>query len=58
VHKFVCTGTLEERINDMIESKKQLAEQTVEAGENWVTDMDTDQLRSLLLLDRTAVIDE
>ncbi|MEQ8972943.1 MAG: SNF2-related protein [Coleofasciculus sp. C1-SOL-03] len=58
VHKFVCTGTLEERINDMIESKKQLAEQTVEAGEDWVTDMDTDQLRSLLLLDRTAVIDE
>jgi hypothetical protein len=42
----------------MIESKKQLAEQTVEAGEDWVTDMDTDQLRSLLLLDRTAVIDE
>ncbi len=58
VHKFVCTGTLEERINDMIESKKQLAEQTVEAGEDWVTDMGTDQLRSLLLLDRTAVIDE
>jgi len=58
VHKFVCTGTLEERINDMIESKKQLAEQTVEAGEEWVTEMDTDQLRSLLLLDRDAVIDE
>ncbi|NEP02282.1 MAG: DEAD/DEAH box helicase [Symploca sp. SIO2E9] len=58
VHKFICTGTLEERINDMIESKKQLAEQTVEAGEDWVTEMDTDQLRSLLLLDRNAVIDE
>ncbi|MGB7441613.1 MAG: DEAD/DEAH box helicase [Coleofasciculaceae cyanobacterium] len=58
VYKFVCNGTLEERINDMIESKKQLAEQTVEAGENWVTEMDTDQLRSLLLLDREAVIDE
>jgi SNF2 family DNA or RNA helicase len=58
VHKFVCTGTLEERINDIIESKKQLAEQTVGAGEEWLTDMDTDQLRSLLLLDRNAVIDE
>jgi SNF2 family DNA or RNA helicase len=58
VHKFVCTGTLEERINEIIESKKQLAEQTVEAGEEWVTEMDTDQLRSLLLLDRNAVIDE
>ncbi|MBE9126717.1 MULTISPECIES: DEAD/DEAH box helicase [unclassified Coleofasciculus] len=58
VHKFVCNGTLEEKINDIIESKKQLAEQTVEAGENWVTEMDTNQLRSLLLLDRNAVIDE
>ena len=27
VHKFVTTGTLEERINDMINSKKALAEQ-------------------------------
>jgi SNF2 family DNA or RNA helicase len=58
VHKFVCTGTLEERINEIIESKKQLAEQTVDAGEEWLTEMDTDQLRSLLLLDRNAVIDE
>ncbi|MGB5961187.1 MAG: DEAD/DEAH box helicase [Coleofasciculaceae cyanobacterium] len=58
VHKFVCTGTLEERINEVIESKKQLAEQTVDAGEAWLTEMNTDQLRSLLILDRNAVIDE
>ncbi|MEG3435747.1 DEAD/DEAH box helicase [Pannus brasiliensis CCIBt3594] len=58
VHKFICTGTLEERINDMIESKKQLAEQTVDAGENWLTELDTDRLRELLLLDRSAIIDD
>jgi len=58
VHKFICTGTLEERINEMIESKKQLAEQTVDAGENWLTELDTDRLRDLLLLDRSAIIDE
>ncbi|NDJ22879.1 DEAD/DEAH box helicase family protein [Nostoc sp. B(2019)] len=58
VHKFVCTGTLEEKIHDMIESKKQLAEQVVGAGEEWLTELDTDQLRNLLLLDRNAVIDE
>ena len=58
VHKFVCSGTLEERINDMIESKKALAEQVVGAGEQWLTELDTDQLRELLLLDRKAVIDE
>jgi SNF2 family DNA or RNA helicase len=58
VHKFVCKGTLEEKINDIIESKKQLSEQTVDAGEQWLTELDTDRLRSLLLLDRSAIIDE
>ncbi len=58
VHKFVCTGTLEEKIHDMIESKKQLAEQVVGAGEEWLTELDTDQLRNLLLLDRSSVIEE
>jgi SNF2 family DNA or RNA helicase len=58
VHKFVCTGTLEERIHDMIESKKALSEQVVGAGEQWLTELDTDQLRNLLLLDRSAVIDD
>ena len=58
VHKFVCTGTLEERIHDMIESKKALSEQVVGAGEQWLTELDTDQLRTLLLLDRNAIIDE
>uniref|UniRef100_B8HQI8 Non-specific serine/threonine protein kinase n=1 Tax=Cyanothece sp. (strain PCC 7425 / ATCC 29141) TaxID=395961 RepID=B8HQI8_CYAP4 len=58
VHKFVSTGTLEEKIHEQLESKKALAEQVVGAGENWLTELDTDQLRSLLLLDRTAVIEE
>jgi SNF2 family DNA or RNA helicase len=42
----------------MIESKKQLAEQTVDAGEDWLTKLDTEQLRDLVLLDRKAVLDE
>ncbi|WP_449418899.1 DEAD/DEAH box helicase [Phormidium nigroviride] len=58
VHKFVCTGTLEEKIHDMIESKKALAEQVVGGGENWLTELDTDQLRNLLILDRNAIIEE
>ena len=58
VHKFVCTGTLEERISDIIESKKELAEQTVNSGEKWLTDLDTGSLRNLLLLDRDAIIGE
>jgi SNF2 family DNA or RNA helicase len=58
VHKFVCNGTLEERIHDMIESKKSLSEQVVSDGEAWLTELDTDQLRTLLLLDRQSIIDE
>ncbi|WP_088242616.1 SNF2-related protein [Calothrix rhizosoleniae] len=58
VHKFVCTGTLEEKIHDIIESKKQLAEQVVGTGENWLTELDTDQLRNLLILDRNTIIGE
>jgi SNF2 family DNA or RNA helicase len=58
VHKFVCSGTLEEKIHAIIESKKALAEQVVGAGESWLTDLNTDQLRDLLLLDRSTIIDE
>lgn len=58
VHKFVCMGTLEEKIHDLIESKKALAEQVVGVGEDWLTELDTGQLRNLLLLDRNAIIEE
>ncbi len=58
VHKFVCTGTLEEKIHEIIESKKALSEQVVGTGETWLTELDTDALRNLLLLDRAAVIDD
>jgi SNF2 family DNA or RNA helicase len=55
VHKFVCVGTLEERIDQMIEQKKVLAESIVGSGENWLTEMSTDQLKELFALSREAV---
>jgi SNF2 family DNA or RNA helicase len=55
VHKFVCVGTLEERIDQMIEQKKVLAESIVGAGENWLTEMSTAQLKELFALSREAV---
>ena len=58
VHKFVCNGTLEEKVHELIESKKALAENVIGAGENWLTELDTDSLRDLLLLDRSAIIGE
>jgi SNF2 family DNA or RNA helicase len=55
VRKFICTGTLEEKIDAMIERKKALASSVVGAGEDWVTDLSTDQLRELFALDPAAV---
>lgn len=55
VHKFICVGTLEERIDQMIEQKKELSESIVGSGENWLTEMSTDQLKELFALSREAV---
>jgi SNF2 family DNA or RNA helicase len=55
VHKFVCTGTLEERIDEMIERKKALAESIVGAGENWLTELSTNELREMVTLRRELV---
>jgi SNF2 family DNA or RNA helicase len=55
VHKFVCTGTLEERIDEMIERKKALAESVVGAGENWLTELSTNELREMVTLRRELV---
>jgi len=50
VHKFVCLGTLEERIDALIEQKKELADKIVGTGESWITEMSTDELRELFVL--------
>jgi hypothetical protein len=55
VRKFVCVGTLEERIDAMIEEKKALAEQIVGTGESWLTELSVDELRSVLTLSPDAV---
>src|SRR5439155_4587792 len=52
VHKFICGGTLEERIDEMIESKRALAESVLGAGESWLTELSTDQIRDLVQLRR------
>ena len=55
VRKFICTGTLEEKIDAMIERKKALASSVVGTGEEWITDLSTDQLRELFSLDPATV---
>jgi SNF2 family DNA or RNA helicase len=55
VRKFVCVGTLEERIDVMIEQKRALAEQIVGTGENWLTELSTSALREVIALSPEAV---
>ncbi len=58
VHKFVVRGTLEERIDEMIEQKTELAESIVGSGERWLTDLSSDDLKRILTLRQDAVADE
>ena len=58
VRKFVCGGTLEERIDAMIEAKRALAERIVGTGEGWLTELSTDQLREVIALSTEAVGDD
>jgi SNF2 family DNA or RNA helicase len=55
VRKFVCTGTLEERIDAMIEQKRELAESVIGTGEGWITEMTTAELRDLFSLRSDAL---
>lgn len=52
VHKLVTLGTLEERIDEMIESKVGLAESVIGSGEEWLTELSTDELQDLVSLRR------
>jgi SNF2 family DNA or RNA helicase len=55
VRKFVCVGTVEERIDAMIEEKKALAERIVGTGESWLTELSVAELRQVIALSPEAV---
>ena len=56
-HKMVTLGTLEERIDEMIERKNVLAESIVGSDESWITEMENDSFRELIQLNRSAIMD-
>ncbi len=52
VHKMVCEKTIEEKIDQMLNFKKELAENVIGgSGENWITDLSNEELLSILRLD-------
>jgi non-specific serine/threonine protein kinase len=57
VHPFVCKGTVEEKIDEMIESKKELSEKVLSAGtESWITEMSNERIRDMFKLTLTGVV--
>ncbi len=50
VHKPISVGTVEEKIDELIASKRDLADRTLGKGEKWLTELSTDDLRELVTL--------
>ena len=50
VYRFICKGTFEEKINEMIHKKEELAQLTVGDGETFITEMDNNELKEMLAL--------
>ncbi len=56
VHKLLCAGTVEEKIDALLEKKRGLASQVIGSGERWITELEDDDLRELFMLSRDAVV--
>jgi len=57
VHKFVAMGTLEERIDQMINDKKKLSSAIVGNDESWLTELDNEAFKQLIALNKTAILE-
>lgn len=57
VHKFVCIGTIEDRIDKLLAEKSALADHIVGSGDEWLTNLTTTELKEYLTLTAEAVAD-
>jgi SNF2 family DNA or RNA helicase len=55
VYKFICAGTVEERVDELAERKKELAEAVIQSGEGFITELSTESLRELFELRKEAI---
>jgi SNF2 family DNA or RNA helicase len=51
VHKFITSGSVEEKIDRMIREKSRLAEDIIGSGEEWLGGLNPDELRTLVALE-------
>jgi non-specific serine/threonine protein kinase len=59
VHKFICRGTVEEKIDELIESKRKMSQELLEGGADLLlTEMSDDELMNLVALDLRKALSE
>jgi hypothetical protein len=57
VHKLLCIGTLEEKIDQLLGTKAALAQLVVGAGDDWLTELSFQELRELITLSSEAIVE-
>jgi SNF2 family DNA or RNA helicase len=57
VHKFITLGTLEERIDQMIEDKKDIAGSIVSSDESWLAKLDNQHFKALIALNKPTILE-
>lgn len=53
VHRLITKDSFEEKINDIIQSKKKISDMTVATGESWITKLSDDELREVFTLGKS-----
>ncbi|WP_083902452.1 DEAD/DEAH box helicase [Natronorubrum sulfidifaciens] len=56
VYKLICSGTIEESIDQIIESKRDLADQVLIDSDEWMTELSDEELRNLVSLSTDSLI--
>lgn len=56
VYKLICRGTIEESIDQIIESKRDLAEQVLADSDEWITELSDEELRNLVSLSSDSLV--
>jgi superfamily II DNA or RNA helicase len=58
VHRLVCAGTVEDKVDQMLEDKRALASKIVGSGEQWITELGDTALRELFALAEGSVVED
>jgi len=56
VHKFICAGTLEDKIDELIERKKEITDSIIGSGEGWLTELSTAAIKDLVNLRKEFLV--